>query len=461
MRLRGFAAFACCLYAGLLSGTALADGGLFIWNEETSTSQEAAVSGGMLSSNGQRGLFVEKEDGWDLYLQPGALSVEGAAWILPLPVIPVVHEADTSFMDQIEFATSPVFTTELERIYYCPESHGDDGGGCSPSLFKGGGAAGDATGNGTSGSDTSDETRLTQGVVKWGAGTVGDYEYEILTAEQGANLQAWLELNGYAVPDDLGKIVAPYIDDEYFFFAAKFVREEGDPENLSVVRFELKGLDDPEYPVMLTPVSTSGRLEFRVFIVAEAKHRPGNCDSVFIEGFYTQDEWVYGVDEIDSAAGEFEQLYLDGRKNSTEDVDYRTMAIEFMGRVSQQDVLDRLDAAGEGTDAPLTDAPSSWSEGLKKIIENDLVVSRLYGNFSRQDMERDVSFVAYNTTMEEPARYERTIHYEEWLSSNDPKCGEETSGAAPWDRERDHRYAGLALLAVGLFSALWSVRRRG
>jgi len=452
-----------CLLIFLFSSLAYADGGLFIWTEETEISQETAVADGKLSSSGQRAVFVKSgDDGWTLYLQPGTMSVNGAAWVLPLPVKPEVSAATPDFLDQLEFATAPVFETKWEITYYCPDNSGG-GGGCWPML--GGASSGDdsvklARGNVTE-SEMTEDVGITPGVMVWGAGTAGDYEYEILSAQDGDQLQEWLKTNGYAVPSNLGTMAKPYVDNAYFFFAAKFSREGEDPENLSVVRFELKGVDMPEYPVMLTPVSTTDRLEFRVFIVADERYEPGNCGAELVDDFYQEITWLYESDVV-GAVDDFEQAYLDKRKALTNESDFRTMAIEYMGPLTQEDIQFRLKLTEEDSDAPLGSDKEAWADELKAIVDGSLTVSRFYGAFAKSDMDLDISFKLDYGKTGELARFERAVHGDVWLSSDDSRCEEASAqNGLPGGERPSQRYAGLALLAVALFSTLVSVRQAG
>ena len=51
--------------------------------------------------------------------------------------------------------------------------------------------------------------------------TKGEYEIVILDADESAALEAWLNQNGYKQPKGSAKALAPYIQEGFYFFAAK------------------------------------------------------------------------------------------------------------------------------------------------------------------------------------------------------------------------------------------------
>lgn len=218
---------------------AFGDGGVFI-TEVAEVTQESAASEGLVSSNGQRAAFVQWSPGadWELYVEPGTLRAAGAAWVLPLPVVPEVSAASAAFIDELDAATLPVIT---ETVRYEVET---SGWGC--------GIEGDTTEE--SGVETS-EAAAVPPVTVWGAGRLGDAGYEILSALDPGSLEEWLATHGYVVPDGLGERARPYVEDGYVFVAVHLVRADGAPEHLPTFRFRLPGRETIEYPLRLTALS--------------------------------------------------------------------------------------------------------------------------------------------------------------------------------------------------------------
>src|SRR5205814_2779342 len=51
--------------------------------------------------------------------------------------------------------------------------------------------------------------------------TVGEYDILVLSATNSAGLEAWLEDNGYRIPDGAGSILSTYLKQNMRFFVAK------------------------------------------------------------------------------------------------------------------------------------------------------------------------------------------------------------------------------------------------
>jgi hypothetical protein len=134
---------------------------------------------------------------------------EGFAMVIPVPVVlmednvKVVNDEVFAKIDQL---TAPRLV-EYWEIDPCQEWGWDEdfAGGGDPSL-------------GNNGAPTSDNNG---GVTVEAEFKVGEYEIVILSAQDGAGLETWLEGNGYAIPSGAGPYLDPYVQSGSYFFVAK------------------------------------------------------------------------------------------------------------------------------------------------------------------------------------------------------------------------------------------------
>ena len=65
---------------------------------------------------------------------------------------------------------------------------------------------------------------------------VGEYDIVILSAEQGAGIQRWLNENGYRLPRGASKVLGSYIKQKMRFFVAKVNLKEQSKLGFSYLR---------------------------------------------------------------------------------------------------------------------------------------------------------------------------------------------------------------------------------
>jgi hypothetical protein len=130
---------------------------------------------------------------------------DGAAFLLPVRANPLeIHEAPIEVFVGLEEMTAPEVGIFVDS--------GDMGGsGCA------GTKAGDAGGGNDLGMGGGDDDT----VVSLQRGSTASYDYEVVGGDSGTDVVAWLGDNGYSLPDDYAGAIAPYVEDGYFFLAAK------------------------------------------------------------------------------------------------------------------------------------------------------------------------------------------------------------------------------------------------
>jgi len=501
----------------ILPRPALADGGLFVHEVSSETTQSLAVSSSQLTSDGQRALYLQRDGGWDLYVQPGKMAVAGAAWVLPVPTDigeGDVAEAPALLLDQLEFATSPLFEITIEQTLFCPEQFYSSSSSCD---VRSTGAVG-ADGSGGPTTVDVNGVRPAPGIVRWGEGTVAGWDFVIVDANSADDLVAWLTENGYAKPDGLSDRVKPYVDKGWRFFCATFTRDSDAPEQLPLVRFRLDGLAAPVYPMLLTPLSVSGNWKFELFVAAEEGYGPASGLKASGLGDVLQGGLGYlsdydGDGDFDALPYAYELFKSRLDELLQGDGPGTLAAVEYFGPLTEKDISDRAsawlaDSDGTGgtppqdekpvgkpgepravepdassfgasdaegpqdpasgwTEPPLSGTPESWPEEIRDITERKLVVTRLLGR-AFEGVDKDIAFEAGGGKLvAEDARFAGTGMGELWLDPHDPRCrpgyeaaqagllGPPANGAPPSGRAQR---TGMIVLALLLAAAMWTAQ---
>ena len=472
------------LAAVLAPRAAAADGGFFITEVESQTvvegSQAEAASLGLVSSSGQRGVLWQRADGcWDLYIDPGTVALEGAAWIVPVPVVPEVAAADAAFVDELDAATTPVFVTQERTIVtqYRVYSEGGGGWGCMGAAVL---SDGDRTVEGSEIEEGEEQGSAPDpSVTLWGSGRLGSLDYEIVSAAEATELEGWLEDNGYVVPDTIRPAVEHYVADGYVFFAARVVRDPDGPIQVPVVRF---GLCDasPSYPVRLSAVSVAESLRFTLWVVTPPRAAAltptgrgwqrvseGLPDLRYDQGcdydydYYCEPIGVWPPPELadvyDSRLAEI--FAVDGG---------RGLAVQYAMSVTADSVERRAGLLGEAARSLALSGPrAGWSPELREIVEVGHLVVRYVGDIPVRAMSSDVLLVPGEVGVESGV-YTREITYRESTTVHGRPEEEAAETEPAFDGLQCRAATGpsrlgrlLPLLLVGLVALTLAARRAG
>ncbi|WDI30594.1 DUF2330 domain-containing protein [Hyphococcus flavus] len=97
--------------------------------------------------------------------------------------------------------------------------------------------------------------------------TVGEYDIQILSAEQSGGLAQWLVENGYKLPDGAEATLGSYIKQGTKFFVAKVNLEEQAETGLKYLRPLQIAFESPKFqlPIRLGTVNADGKQELFVF----------------------------------------------------------------------------------------------------------------------------------------------------------------------------------------------------
>ncbi len=207
----------------------------------------------------QRALVWLRDGTWEVHIQPVFEREEGAAaWVVPFPSLPQIHEGSPELLHQLEIITSPVF------IELCTVPSSQQTNGCLYSGMK----LDDEQGRQKSAHTT---------VTLWDHGRVGELDYVVLSAEDGDDLVNWLIMRGYHIPEEAVEMIAGFETEGQFFFVAQLA-EDADPEKAEApVRFVLPEEDDGFYPLRLTSLAVEGdeRLALTLFLVFPEENEDG------------------------------------------------------------------------------------------------------------------------------------------------------------------------------------------
>lgn len=97
--------------------------------------------------------------------------------------------------------------------------------------------------------------------------TVGEYDIQLLSAEQSDGLMTYLDENGYQVPDGAGRILGSYIKQDMKFFVAKVNLEEQSQTGNEFLRPIAVAFESPKFmlPIRLGTLNARGEQDLFVY----------------------------------------------------------------------------------------------------------------------------------------------------------------------------------------------------
>lgn len=232
--------------------TARACGGLFC-NASSPVNQAA-----------ERIVFVENGDGTVTAVIE--IQYEGPAerfsWVLPVPGVPDLAVSSTSALDRLQQATNP---------QYMLQTRFEDG--CA--IPRGETASGDSSGSGGSSAPPSQDPN----VIVLAAGTVGPFDYEVISLDPDLEQPAdaaidWLAAEGYDVtalgPDVLG----PYLANGLNLIAFR-LNKQNDAGSIRPVVMTYEA-ELPFIPIRPTAVAANEDMGVMVWVISQARAVPDN-----------------------------------------------------------------------------------------------------------------------------------------------------------------------------------------
>ena len=178
-------------------------------------------------------------------------SASDFAWILPVPAPPDLQVSHNEIFRQLDFATQPFFRLNWDR-----------GEECNFSFWA------------TAEEDAVDFARSVEGVEVVSAERVGPYDTVVISGENAASVTHWLTDNGYDLGDLGEELLAPYVEEEYYFLALKLApdRGVGDLQPIALTYASEVAC----IPIRLTAVATQPNLGVLTWVLGSTRAIPSN-----------------------------------------------------------------------------------------------------------------------------------------------------------------------------------------
>jgi MYXO-CTERM domain-containing protein len=187
-------------------------------------------------------------------------------WVLPVPSPDVqIDVADDLFFVELESQTAPQVSAPPLPPLDCPPPPDNDCFFCG-----GGGSAGAASDAGAG-----------DGVDVYREEVVGPYQTVVIGADDPDALLAWLNDNGYLVPESTRPTIRHYTNQESLFVVLRLAPDQG-VSAMQPVRVEYPGYMGT-FPLRMVTVGAFGSLSMTLWIIAEQRFAGRNYATVEID----------------------------------------------------------------------------------------------------------------------------------------------------------------------------------
>lgn len=215
------------------------------------------------------------------------------------------------------------------------------------------------------------------GVIVEAEFQVGEYQIQILSAEDGTGLEDWLIDNGYRIPNGAAQYLQPYVEAGMYFFVAKVdatkVEFDGDRAQLSPLRFHYD-TEDFTLPVRLGMLNSTGRQDLLVYTLGESRFEAANLPNATIPT---------NVSVVDSVRDDFPQFY-DQLFEKTLDAHGDPVITEYASWAWE---VPYEDLASLGGDVVMESTGEQY-------FPYDMVLTRLHLRYEKDDLGEDIIFRA-------------------------------------------------------------------
>ena len=214
---------------------------------------------------------------------------DGFAWVVPVPAEPDIFLSNDAMFTAIANATTPVYSL-------ITESSGSVQLGCASENNMSGKADFDSAEEGG------------DGVSVVSSEAVGPYDTVVLQAENADRLVTWLQDEGYAVPDGMEVVLAPYVAAGQYFVALK-LQSDKDSGDIAPIAMTYPAAA-ASIPIQLTAVAAVDDMPIEVFVYGPSRAVPDNYLHVQINDAAIN--WYTGADNyrevvtsaVDEAGGQ-------------------------------------------------------------------------------------------------------------------------------------------------------------
>jgi hypothetical protein len=324
---------------------------------------------------------------------------ERFSWILPIPGVPDVEVSSVAAFDRLQQATNPSY--QLNRTF---EDCGDFGGGGTSTAF--GGAGG--TGAGFAADAGAAEG---PGVIVLAAGSVGPYDYEVISltgmpSDPAEVALDWLMDNGYDVTDLGPDVLRPYLEEGLNLLAFRLTKS-ADTGSIRPVMITYDS-ESPFIPIRPTAVAANDDMGILVWVTSRARAIPLNYKALelnealinWFNPMTTYNEVVSAA--ADEAAGQGFVTELAATTDTLENVIVQSWERSEWSRIQSQSYADPLDLLQEvsnnffgwdgledalraavtlpmGLDlASFLECPNCFADDPGVVIDEDALLTALY-----------------------------------------------------------------------------------
>ena len=219
--------------------------------------------------------------------------------------------------------------------------------------------------------------------------TVGEYDIQILSADQSDGLAMWLTQNGYKLPEGAQSVLGSYIKQNTKFFVAKINLDEQSKTGLKYLRPLQIAFESPKFmlPIRLGTVNADGKQELFVFALT----RSGRIETTN----YRTVKLPTGSEVPTYVKAEFGEFYKDMFNTQVKKENERAVFLEYAWDMNwcdpcAADPLSRQElrelgvywlGGGDGV-APRRPAPQA----------RDVFVTRLHVSYDAETFPEDLMF---------------------------------------------------------------------
>lgn len=233
--------------------------------------------------------------------------------------------------------------------------------------------------------------------------TVGEYDIQLLSADQSDGLATWLKQNGYKLPDGAESVLGSYIKQNTKFFVAKVNLEEQNKTGLKYLRPLQIAFESPKFmlPIRLGTLNADGKQELFVFALT----RTGRIETTN----YRTVKLPTGSEVPTYVKAEFGEFYKDMFATQVEKENERAVFLEYAWDMNWCDPC----AADPLTQAELRELGVYWVGANNSAIQprrpspqaQDVFVTRLHVSYDAQHFPEDLMFKETNDRSNYQGRY--------------------------------------------------------
>ena len=272
----------------------------------------------------ERVLYVQDGPQITVHIQ---ISYQGPStkfsWVLPLQSVPVLKTGSDAVFNVLENATRPTFNLQYnygDASCHFPQCEYAMAGGVSDS-------------DASTGADTKNG-----GVVVLQEANIGPYETKVIQGDTGADLQKWLNDNGYDQPPATAGLLDAYAKQKYVFLALRLQKDKSDGDLVPIV-IQMQE-PSPCLPLRLTQLAATPDMPVIIWTMGPARAVPKNWLHVALN--LKTIDWL-------TAGG-----------------NYLTVAGKAIDQASGHAFTTEL--AQKAVDVPLTFAPQGWNAATMAAI---------------------------------------------------------------------------------------------